>query len=169
VDDRPVHYLALGTGNAPFSGQRPQATAMYFFAQVDAAGNRRLLPLPPVLPEAPEVHALVQRVDVLLPAGAAAFVPAGLRAGLAAALASPGFPEVPLALDVDPAIDAATARKYLLRVALSPACFQAGGGFPDDAACQWLDSAPRVAARLAGPALQAQPVYLAVKAAQGAP
>jgi hypothetical protein len=166
VDDRLVRYLPLGFENTPSDGQRLWAAPMYFFSQASASGERRLLPFPPVLPDAPEAHALVQRVDVTLPPGSAAYAPPALRAGLATALATPGFPDLPLATDVDPGIDPALARKYLLRVALDPACFKAGGGFPGS--CTWLDSAQAVT-RLPAASLQPRTVYLAVRAVRGAP
>jgi hypothetical protein len=171
VDNHKVWYLGLGLNVTPSDGQRLWATPMYFFAHAGPGGETAPLPLPPVLPDGPRTHALVQRVDVVLGAGAdpqpTPFVPLDRLAAFRKAFDDQGFSFVSLKTDVDPGIDPALARKYLLRVALNPGCFGVGGGFPD--ACQWLDSAAHVAQRLPASALKPQPVYLAVKAAQGAP
>jgi hypothetical protein len=171
VDGYGVTYLGLGLDSTPADGQRLPPTPMYFFAR-DTAAGRVLAPLPPVLPDAPAAHALVERVDVVLPAAVppapapTAFVPPALDGTLGQALRAQGI-SANTAADVDPGLDPVLAQRYLLRVALDPACFGADAGFP--ASCQWLDSAAHLAQRLPASALQPQGIFLAVKAAEGAP
>ena len=147
VDGQKVTYLDFGPDRASSNGQDLNEDLAYFF--VSARGERPL-PLSAVLPSDPRRHSLVRRVDVVLPAGAAAFVPSN-RPDLRALLASRDVtvPDVPPALDAFP--------QYSLRVAANPACFQ-DVNFPG--ACDWLDST----ARLAQLTQLVQPVQLAIGA-----
>jgi hypothetical protein len=113
---------------------------LYTFASLAADGTRTLLELPAVLPEDATHHAFVRRVDVVLDSQAV-FVPASLpelRSRLRSQV------DVP---DADPAIPAAVARRYLLRVAKDGACFASAASFP--AGCAWLDSEAALEAAIA--------------------
>ena len=147
VDGEEVTYLDFGPDRAQADGQNLIESIAYFF--VTAAGERPL-PLTAVLPSEPKRHSFVRRVDVVIPAGAAAFVPSN-RPELRALLAEREFtvPDVPAALDAFP--------QYALRVAANPACFQ-DANFP--AACDWLESS----ARLESLRQIVQPVQLAIGA-----
>lgn len=136
VDGQPVLYFDFGLDHAPADEQTLAEAPAYFF--VRQAGDRPL-PLAAVLPPDALRHALIRRVDVVLPPGAAPFVPPGraaLRALLLARDPSLTVPEL-----VDPALDAFP--QLVLRVAANPACFSAPG-FPAD--CDWLDSPARLEA-----------------------
>lgn len=146
VDGKQVTYLDFGPWRASAEGQELLEDPIYFFVQ--KAGDRPL-PLSAVLPGDAFNHSFVHRVDVVLPAGAAAFVPSN-RPDLRALLAARDF-TVP---DVAPALDAFP--QYALRVAANPTCF-GDANFPT--ACDWLDSPERI--EQLNQKIE-QPVYLAV-------
>lgn len=148
VDGRQVTYYDFGPDRAPADEQTLQEARAYFF--VSAPGERPL-PLAAVLPAEPKRHSLVRRVDVVIPAGAAPFVPSN-RPELKALLEARGMtvPVVPAGLD--------GFSQLALRVAGRPACFEEAS-FPSD--CDWLDSVARIEAFPPG-VVSAQPVQLAI-------
>jgi hypothetical protein len=150
VDGVPVSYLNFGADRAPAydQGQGLVDAEAYFF--VSAAGERPL-PLAAVLPADPLKHSFVRRIDVVLPGGAAPFVPSN-RPELRRLLEARGLvvPDAPAALD--------GFASYALRVARDPACF-GDPNFP--AACDWLDSEEKLDA-LPGKLIIEQPVQLAI-------
>lgn len=148
VDGKQVAYLDFGADRAASNGQDLIEDQAWFF--VSAAGERPL-PLAAILPSDPKRHSFVRRVDVVLPAGSAAFVPSN-RPDLRALLLARDL-TVP---DVAPALDAFP--QFALRVAANPACFE-DANFP--AACDWLDSPARIA-QLSSTIVQ--PVQLAIGA-----
>ncbi|MGV3625203.1 MAG: hypothetical protein ACO1OB_30600 [Archangium sp.] len=145
VDGAVVNYYDFGPR---IRGEGDAVFAADFYVFVARAGDAPL-PLASVLPSEPLLHALVNRVDVVLPPGAAVFVPTN-RPELRAMLEARGVavPAVDAALDVHGA--------WALRVAMNPSCFD-DPTFP--AACDWLDSAARVR-RLLPELLIARPVQL---------
>ncbi len=131
VDGREVAYLGIGADRVQADGQNLRETLVYFF--VSAAGQRPL-PLAAVLPPEPTRNSLVRRVDVVIPPGAAPFVPSNrpeLKALLEAREVS--VPVVNGALDAFP--------EFALRVATNPSCFE-DPSFPT--ACDWLDTPARL-------------------------
>jgi hypothetical protein len=135
VDGEPIGYLDFGADHVLAEKETLSVAEAWFF--VRQAGDNPL-PLAAVLPEDALRHALVQRVDVVLPAGAAPFVPAN-RPELRALLGrSDPLLTVPT---VDAALDGFS--QYTLRVAANPTCFSALT-FPAD--CDWLDSPARIEA-----------------------
>ena len=150
VDGLKVSYLDFGLDHALADGQTLSAAKAWFF--VRQAGDKPL-PLAAVLPDDALRHALVQRVDVVLPAGAAPFVPSN-RPELRTLLA--GKDPLLTVPAVDPALDAFT--QFTLRVAVNPSCFTAPT-FP--ATCDWLDSPARIAALPSSSKLE-QPVQLGI-------
>lgn len=145
VDGGRVDYFDFGADHAPAIEQTLQEATAYFF--VSRAGERPL-PLAAVLPADALRHSLVRRVDVVLPEGAAPFVPSD-RSELRTLLEA-------RELTVRPS--QAGFWDYALRVAANPDCFT-GPGFP--AACDWLDSPTRIGA-LPSSARVVQPVQLAI-------
>lgn len=137
VDDVEVKYLGFGEGrvSTDTAGELVEAP-LYVF--VHAAGEP-LLPLPAVMPDDAVGSSLVRRTDVVVPANAKIFVPAGndaLRAHVESlGLAAPA-PSAQIADDV--------ARAYTLRIATNASCFGDAANFP--AGCSWLDSAAKVKA-----------------------
>lgn len=131
-----------GDGDAVFSSD------FYVFVKSD---GERPLPLAAVLPSEPMLSALVNRIDVPLPTGAAPFVPDD-RPELRAMLEARGV--------TAPSVRASLNRftPYTLRVATNPECFDAVD-FPTS--CDWLDSAARLR-RLAPSQLIRRPVQLAL-------
>ncbi|WP_163996425.1 hypothetical protein [Pyxidicoccus caerfyrddinensis] len=141
---RRVTYLDFGTRaftwntKAERNGVVDEAP-LYLFATVDTTGRAVPLGLPPVLGSGgrtgpPRTGALMRPHVVLLPPGAAPFIPSELGA-LKAELRERGVPVV----DAHPTAEQlAEAKDYVLRVALNPECFQELTRFPQ--ACQWLDS-----------------------------
>jgi hypothetical protein len=134
VDAQPVTYFDFGGDHAPSDGQRVFEAPLHFF--VKAAGGAPL-PLAAVLPEDPVRHAFVRRHDVVLPAGAAVFVPPS-RADLRPLLEEKGV-TAPVLTDV--AYDAFVDRA--LQVAANGTCLDDPTTVPT---CDWLDSPARLAA-----------------------
>ncbi len=131
VDGRAVAYLAVGADRVQADGQNLREVNGYFF--VSAAGERPL-PLATVLPSEPTRNSLVRRVDVVIPPGAAPFVPSNrpeLKALLEAREVT--VPVVKVALDAFP--------ELALRVATNPSCFE-DPSFPTT--CDWLDTPARL-------------------------
>lgn len=131
VDGRAVAYFGVGIDRVQADGQNLREELAYFF--VSAAGQRPL-PLAAVLPSEPTRNSLVRRVDIVIPKGAAPFVPSNrpeLKALLEAREVS--VPVVNVALDAFP--------EFALRVATNPACFE-DPAFPT--ACDWLDTPARL-------------------------
>lgn len=145
VDGALVDYYDFGPR---VRGEGDAVFAADFYVFVKRDGDRPL-PLAAVLPSEPLLNALVNRVDVPLPEGAAPFVPEA-RPELRALLEARGVtaPVVPASLNRFTA--------YALRVAMNPSCFEAAD-FP--ASCDWLDSAARLR-RLRPDQLMARPVQL---------
>jgi hypothetical protein len=133
VDGHETSYLDFGADRAPTDGQNLIEANAYFF--VSAAGERPL-PLAAVLPADPLRHGLVRRVDVVLPEGAAPFIPSN-RGELLTLLQSRGLSvtAAPAALD--------GFAEFTLRVAVNPSCFTEVG-FPSG--CDWLDTPERIEA-----------------------
>lgn len=137
-----VSYLDFGpnrqVANAYEDGADGTVTAadLYVWVSLAADGTRTLLELPPVLPAEAHEHAYVRRVDVVL-GDRPVFVPAALTA-LRAKLVAAGVTVPP----ADPAISAAVAARYALRVAAEDTCFSAAANFPQG--CEWLDDEARV-------------------------
>ena len=136
VDQAVVNYLDFGLDHALADEQTLSPAQAFFF--VRQAGDPPL-PLAAVLPAEALRHALVQRVDVVLPPGAAPFIPAN-RPELRALLATRD-PLLTVPVITDAALD--LFPQFTLRVAANPACFTAPA-FP--AACDWLDSPARLQA-----------------------
>jgi hypothetical protein len=154
---RRVTYLDFGT--RAFTWNRTaerngvvDESPLYLFATPDATGRPVSLGLPPVLgpgptasrPDsgAPRFGALTRPHLVLLPPGAAPFIPAELKQ-LKASLRARGVNVV----DAHPTAEhLAEAKDYVLRVALNPECFKDLAGFPQ--ACRWLDSRAAVEANV---------------------
>lgn len=148
VDGHAVGYFDFGADRAAADQQTLQESSAYFF--VSAPGERPL-PLAAVLPAEAKRHSLVRRVDVVMPASAAPFVPSNrpeLKAMLEARAVA--VRTVPGALDAFP--------EFALRVAGSPSCFDEPT-FP--AGCDWLDTPQRLQAYAPG-TLIVQPVQLAI-------
>lgn len=145
VDGVQVSYYDFGDDHAPADEQDLREATAWFF--VRRAGERPL-PLAAVLQADALRHSLVRRVDVVLPDGAAPFVPAE-RGRLRTLLEGRGL-----------AVPAAPAGfgDYALRVAANPGCFM-DPNFP--AACDWLDSPARLEALPSG-ARVVRPVQLAI-------
>ncbi len=129
IDGATPAYIDFGPGRfkADDAG-RVVATRIFFFTR-SVAGARALLELPAVLSDDAVGSAYARRYDVVLGAETV-FVPAG--PGWSAVRSRLGAPAT------DPAIPAAVAAAYALRVAKSPGCFLDASQFP--AGCQWLDS-----------------------------
>ena len=133
-----VSYLDLGVNRQETYGENDDLVApheMFFFVKLAADGTRTLLDLPAVMPEDADEYAYVRRVDVALDRQAV-FVPASrpdLKASLSPLVTVP---------DTDPAIPAAVASAYLLRVAADSSCFSDAAMFPQG--CEWIDSAEAV-------------------------
>lgn len=135
VDGKEVSYFDFGPDRVQADGQNLREALAYFF--VSAAGQRPL-PLATVLPAEPKRNSLVRRVDVVIPGGAAPFVPANrpdLRALLLREAPELTVPTVSVTLDAFP--------QFALRVATDPACFE-DPAFPT--ACDWLDTPARLEA-----------------------
>lgn len=145
VDGAHVSYYDFGDDHAPADEQDLREATAYFFVKTAGA---RPLPLAAVLPANALRNSLVRRVDVVLPAGAAPFVPA--ERGKLKTLLEGRDLTVPAA--------PAGFGDYALRVAADPACFSAAN-FP--AACDWLDTPARLEA-LPGGARIVRPVQLAI-------
>ncbi len=72
VEGETVRYFDFGADRAPFDGQHVIEANAYFFV---TARGQKPLPITAVLPSQPLRHALVRRVDVVLPPGSAPYVP----------------------------------------------------------------------------------------------
>lgn len=144
VEGKAVSYLDFGLDRVQADGQDLIEAPAYFF--VSSAGERPL-PLAAVLSTDAKRNSLVRRVDVVLPEGAAAFVPSN-RLELKTLLEGRQLevPPVPAELDAFP--------QFALRVARDPECFTAA----KFSTCEWLDTPARLEA------LQriTQPVQLAI-------
>ncbi len=151
VENQTVSYLPLGPSRQSYTNQTLEESPLYVF--VTKLGERPL-PLAAVWPPGPRGRSLLNRVDVELPPGAGAFVPAN-RPDLREALVARGVPTSALT-DVSVALDAFPA--FALRVATNPACFQDVANFPGG--CRWLDSEAAVLG-LREDLRRAQPVQLA--------
>ncbi len=139
-DGKKVTWLSLGADHftARADGLVDEVPLFAFVRQEDG-GHREGLDLPFVLAHHPLTQSLARRVEVVVDASMAVFVPApneALRAAVEAqGLAAP----VP-----DAAIPEAVARSYTLRVAADSTCFGDAARFPQE--CRWLDSQEAVEA-----------------------
>ncbi len=135
VDEEKVFYFNFGPdrAQADVTGQDLIEVPAYFF--VTSAGGKPL-PLAAVLSADAKRHSLARRVDVVLPVGAAPFVPSNrdaLRKMLQAL-----DPPIPVPL---PPPERDAFPEFTLRVAGRPSCFTELT-FP--ANCDWLDSPARL-------------------------
>jgi hypothetical protein len=140
-----IAYLNFGIDRAPWKGQSLEEALAYFFVR---APDEPPLPVAAVLPARPLQHALVRRVDVVLPAGSGVYVPS-TRPELRALMERLQVPAPLPRVDQNP---------FTLRVALNRECF-AAADFPET--CQWLDSAQKVQALL-GASRKVRPIQLTV-------
>lgn len=172
VDGHDVQYLSFGSWRAQAHGDTLVASKLFVFGHLDGSDFVDLpvpavLPddaLHDSLMQRVEVT-LPDQARAYLPANKADLAPGLFDAGVPLALYSPlessldagivsgvlvdGGASLPLGiyendhvLAADPAIDEATAARYMLRIAMNPECFRPGNGFP--ASCQWLDSSDRI-------------------------